>query len=124
MLLFGWKYFCGIDENFFAKFLLLFNSGLTFGIQLSRWMLGTVEIEYEILSSILIAKDQNHIFWSIFMFINCTIWVIGGIGKLLIFMAHICKGIGVENGCFIFIFLEGKFRKKQSGKVKIRCFFF
>ena len=82
MLLFGWKYFCGIDENFFAKFLLLFNSGLTFGIQLSRWMLGTVEIEYEILSGILIAKEQNHIFWSIFMCINCTIWIIGGIGKL------------------------------------------
>ena len=82
MLLFGWKYFCGIDEIFFAKFLLLFNSGLTFGIQLSRWMLGTVEIEYEILSGILIAKEQNHIFWSIFMCINCTIWIIGGIGKL------------------------------------------
>ena len=82
MLLFGWKYFCGIDEFFFAKFLLLFNSGLTFGIQLSRWMLGTVEIEYEILSGILIAKEQNHIFWSIFMCINCTIWIIGGIGKL------------------------------------------
>ena len=81
MLLFGWKYFCCIDENFFAKFLLIFNSGLTFGIQLSRWMLGTVEIEYEILSGTRV-EEQNHIFWSIFMCINCTIWIIGGIGKL------------------------------------------
>ena len=84
MLLFGWKYFCCIDENFFAKFLLIFNLGLTFGIQFSRWMLGTVEIEFEILSGTLV-EEQNHIFWSIFMFINCTIWVVGGIGKLLLF---------------------------------------
>ena len=41
LMLFCWKKICNIDEAFLSYLLLIFNIGFTFGIQISRLILGT-----------------------------------------------------------------------------------
>ena len=41
LMLFCWKKICNIDEAFLSHLLLIFNTGFTFGIQISRLILGT-----------------------------------------------------------------------------------
>ena len=58
-----------------------FNIGFTFGIQYSRWTLGSFATHgFELLSGILIGDVyHNRIYWPLFLLINCCIILIGGL---------------------------------------------
>ena len=83
VMVYGWKYACCIDEAFFARFIFLFNFGFALTVQLSRWSLGTVKIykSYEVISGTF-TPAQSQLFWSVFILVNLSIFVIGTIAIL------------------------------------------
>ena len=68
-MLYGWTYFCSMDEVFLSQTILTFNFLFGFCTQLCRWMLGSFETHaYELLSGqLLSSKSKNHkrYFWPI-----------------------------------------------------------
>ena len=69
IMIFYWKHFCYVDENFFANFVFLINLGFSFGIQFSRYWMGVIDSEYEILSNKFI-PNQIQMFWPVFISIS------------------------------------------------------
>ena len=69
IMIFYWKHCCYIDEKFFANFVFLINLGFSFGIQFSRYWMGIIDSEYEILSNTFI-PNQIQMFWPVFMSIS------------------------------------------------------
>ena len=79
MSLFGWKYVCAMEEDFFSKFILLYNIGFCFITQMSRWMLGSIENEYyELLSGTFTEDYGIRLFYLVLLPINLSILLIGG----------------------------------------------
>ena len=80
-MLYGWNYFCSIDEVFLSQTILTFNFLFGFCTQYCRWTLGSLETHvYELLSGILLTnKSINHIryFWPISLAISLLIILIG-----------------------------------------------
>ena len=80
-MLYGWSYFCSMDEVFLSQTILSFNFLFGFCTQLCRWMLGSLETHgYEFLCGILLSnKSINHkrYFWPILLVISLTIIFIG-----------------------------------------------
>ena len=80
-MLYGWKYFCSMDEGFLSQTILTFNFLFGFCTQYCRWTLGSLETHvYELLSGILLSnKSINHIryFWPISLVISLSIILIG-----------------------------------------------
>ena len=80
-MLYGWTYFCSMDEVFLSQTILTFNVLFGFCTQYSRWMLGSLETHgYELLSGVLLTnKSINHTryFWPISLVISLTIIFIG-----------------------------------------------
>ena len=80
-MLYGWTYFCSMDEVFLSQTILTFNVLFGFCTQYSRWMLGSLETHgYELLSGVLLTnKSINHTryLWPISLVISLTIIFIG-----------------------------------------------
>ena len=79
-MLYGWTYFCLMDEEFLSRPLLKFNILFALGTQTCRWMLGSFETHvYEVLTAELLSNSVKHsrIFWPIFLSLNCVIISIG-----------------------------------------------
>ena len=80
-MLYGWTYFCSMDEVFLSQTILTFNFLFGFCTQYCRWMLGSLETHgYELLSGVLLSnKSINHkrYFWPISLVISLTIIFIG-----------------------------------------------
>ena len=79
-MLYGWTYFCLMDEEFLSRPLLKFNILFALGSQFGRWMLGSLETHvFELLTAELLSNSvkQSRIFWPIFLSLNCSIILIG-----------------------------------------------
>ena len=95
-MLYGWTYFCSMDEVFLSQTILTFNFLFGFCTQLCRWMLGSFETHaYELLSGqLLSSKSKNHkrYFWPISFVIYLTIILVGilalNIKKYKIYIAN------------------------------------
>ena len=75
-----WSHVEVIDENFSAKFILMFNAGFSLTTQFSLWMAGSSynkPVAY-LKGSYIDALPDTTIFWPIFTGVNITILVVGG----------------------------------------------
>ena len=79
--LFKWNFVCGMNENFFYKFISFFDMGFIYITQTTRWFLGALENPlYELMSGTfnLDMGSGIFIFWKVFITIIAFILVIGG----------------------------------------------
>ena len=80
-MLYGWTYFCSMDEVFLSQTILTFNFLFGFCTQYCRWMLGSLETHgYELFSGVFLSnKSITHkrYFWPISLVISLTIILIG-----------------------------------------------
>ena len=93
LMLYGWSYFCSMDEVFLSHIILTFNFLFGFCTQCCRWMLGSLETHgYELLSGVLLSNSVKHkrYFWPVILAISLTINLIGvlalGIKKYKIYI--------------------------------------
>ena len=94
-MLYGWTYFCSMDEGFLSKTILNFNCLFGFGSQCCRWVLGSLETHlYELLNGVLLSSTVSHIryFWPVSLTISGSIILIGilalGIKNYKIYVAN------------------------------------
>ena len=79
-MLYGWSYFCSMDEAFLSHTILTFNFLFGFCTQMCRWMLGSLETHgYELLSGVLLSNSVRHkrYFWPVMIVISFIIIFIG-----------------------------------------------
>ena len=79
-MLYGWTYFCSMDEVFLSQTILNFNFLFGFGSQCCRYMLGSLETHlYELLNGVLLSNTVSHkrYFWPVNLTISGTIILIG-----------------------------------------------
>ena len=76
-----WSRVCAIDENFFARFIFLFNAGFSLITQFSRWLSGSLNgLEFAIYKgSYTDALSDTIIFWPIFTSILIIVLIVGGV---------------------------------------------
>ena len=94
-MLYGWTYFCSMDEVFLSHTILTFNVLFGFCTQCCRWMLGSLETHgYELLSGVLLSNSVRHkrYFWPVVLAICFSIILIGllalGIKKYKLYKAN------------------------------------
>ena len=94
-MLYGWTYFCSMDEVFLSHTILTFNFLFGFCTQCCRWLLGSLETHgYELLSGVLLNNSVKHkrYFWPVTLAISLTIILIGvlalGIKKYKVYKAN------------------------------------
>ena len=94
-MLYGWSYFCSIDEVFLSHTILTFNVLFGFCTQCCRWMLGSLETHgHELLSGVLLSNSVKHkrYFWPVVLAICFSIILIGllalGIKKYKVYKAN------------------------------------
>ena len=94
-MLYGWSYFCSMDEVFLSHTILTFNVLFGFCTQCCRWMLGSLETHgYELLSGVLLSNSVRHkrYFWPVVLAICFSIILIGllalGIKKYKLYKAN------------------------------------
>ena len=95
LMLYGWTYFCSMDEVFLSQTILNFNFLFGFGSQCCRWVLGSLETHlYELLNGVLLSNTVSHIryFWPVSLTISGTIILIGilalGIKNYKVYVAN------------------------------------
>ena len=95
LMLYGWSYFCSMDEVFLSHTILTFNVLFGFCTQYCRWMLGSLETHgHELLSGVLLSNSVRHkrYFWPVVLAICFSIILIGlfalGIKKYKLYKAN------------------------------------
>ena len=75
----SWNHICYLDEDFWAKFILRFNFGLTLSTQLLLWMLGNSENTQNGVFNGSFQGKHTSVFWPIITFLTVLLLPICGI---------------------------------------------
>ena len=76
----NWSLVCSLDEDFFSKFLLLFNVAISLITQFSRWIMGFLEdVIFAVLTGSCKIEFSSRFFWPLFITIIIGILLVGSI---------------------------------------------